>query len=353
MTTARLRPDGRHECGIDAVSGTESKDTAASRMLVVAYTGNQQRPIRKREVAGLLAVSLLWALCYPLIAVGVRFAPPLAFAALRALIAGVALVVLALVLGRPVPRDMRTWAMLSAIGLGTTSLGFFGMFDASGYASPGLATVIANGQPLLAAVLAHFTLAERLGPMQRLGLLLGFFGIVVISLPQFDNQTRASFAVGVAYIVFAAGGVAIGNILMKALGRGVDALVATGAQTLIGALPLSIGALVIERPATIVWSPIFLMSLFALALFGTALAYWLWFALLARVPFTRANAFTFVTPIAGFAIGVGFFGERLGIAALIGLPLTAVGIILVERIWPTRPTNAHAAILSVKKERRR
>jgi len=321
-----------------------------SRLPVVANAGNPQQAIRKRDVAGLLAVSFLWALCYPLIAIGIRFAPPFAFAALRALIAGVALMALAWALGRPVPRDLRTWAMLAAIGLGTTSLGFLGMFDASRYVSPGLATVIANGQPLLAAVLAHLFLAERLGPMQRLGLLLGFLGIVVISLPQFSDQTRASFAVGVTYIAFAAAGVAVGNILMKALGRRVDALVATGAQTLIGALPLSAGALLIERPAAVVWSPMFLASLLSLALFGTALAYWLWFALLARVPFSRANAFTFVTPIVGFAIGVVFFGERLGIAAVVGLLLTAVGITFVERPQPIPSNGARSTILSMRKE---
>lgn len=321
-----------------------------SRSLVVANAGDQHPAIRKRDMVGLFAVSFLWALCYPLIDVGIRFAPPFAFAALRALIAGLALVVVAWALGRPLPRDLRTWAMFGAIGLGTTSLGFLGMFDASRYLSPGLATVIANGQPLLAAILAHLFLAERLGPMQCLGLLLGFLGIVVISLPQFNDQTRASFAVGVTYIAFAAAGVAVGNILMKALGRRVDALVATGAQTLIGALPLSAAALFTEQPAAVVWSPMFLVSLLSLALFGTALAYWLWFALLARVPFSRANAFTFVTPIAGFAIGVLFFGEHLGIAAVVGLLLTATGIILVERLQPISSNGARSMMLSMGKE---
>lgn len=321
-----------------------------SRPLVIANGGDRNPALRKLDVVGLLSVSILWALCYPLIALGIRYAPPLAFAALRALVAGLALGAVAWALGRPVPRDLRTWAMLAAIGLGTTSLGFLGMFDASGYVSPGLATVIANGQPLLAAALAHLFLAERLGPMQRLGLLLGFLGIVVISLPQFGAQSRASFFVGVTYIAFAASGVAVGNILMKALGRRVDALVAMGAQTLIGALPLAAGALAVERSTAIVWSPVFLASLVSLALFGTALAYWLWFALLARVPFSRANAFTFVTPIIGFAAGVAFFGEHLGVAAVIGLPLTAAGIILVERFQPTAMNGARSAILSVRKE---
>ncbi len=221
--------------------------------------------------------------------------------------------------------------MLMAIGLGTTSLGFFGMFDASEFVSPGLATVIANIQPLLAAILAHLCLGERLARIQRLGLLLGFAGIIVISLPHFGGPGRAGFTVGIAYITLAASGVAVGNVLMKALGSQIDPVTSMAAQTLFGAVPLSIGAILRERPSTIIWSPAFVASLLGLALPGTALAYWLWFRLLERMPLSRANAFTFLTSVVGFAFGVAFFGERPGIAAAIGLPLAAGGVVLAQR----------------------
>lgn len=291
-------------------------------------------PVRKeistRDVLALLFVMVLSALCYPLITLGLGFAPHLSFAALRALVAGSALALIAWLLRRPVPRSLRIWAVLGAIGVSTTSLGFLGMFHASEFVSPGLATVIANSQPMIAAVLAHHFLRERLGLMQQLGLLLGFLGIVVISLPQLGSPTREGFVVGVAYIALAASGVAIGNVLMKALGGRVDPLVAMAAQTLFGALPLAIGAVLREQPRGIVWSPIFIASLLSLALLSTALAYWIWFTLLGRIPLSRANAFTFLTPFIGFGLGVAFFGERAGVAAGIGLPLTAAGILLVE-----------------------
>lgn len=190
----------------------------------------QPKSIRARDVAALLIVAVLWALCYPLITLGLAFTPPLSFAALRALAAGSALALAAGLLRRPVPHFLPTWAALAGIGLGTTSLGFLGMFHASEYVSPGLATVIANGQPLLAAILAYFFLRERLSLMQRLGLLLGFLGIVAISLPHFGGPARAGFVVGIAYIALAASGVSVGNILMKALGDQVDPLVAVAAQ---------------------------------------------------------------------------------------------------------------------------
>ena len=109
---------------------------------------------RSRYVATLVFVAFLNALCYPLITIGLGDAPHLSFAVLRALAAGVALALMALVLRRPMPRGWRTWLGLCAIGLGTTSLGFVGMFHAAEFLAPGLATVIANAQPLIAAILA-------------------------------------------------------------------------------------------------------------------------------------------------------------------------------------------------------
>jgi len=285
----------------------------------------------------LVFVAFLWASCYPLITIGLHFAPPLSFAALRALIAGAALALIAAVGRRPMPRGIGTWLVLIATGLGTTTLGFLGMFQAAEFVSPGLATVIANSQPLIAAVLAHVFLHERLHSAQRFGLLLGFLGVVLISVPQFGAAGQRGFAIGLAFIVLAASGVAFGNVLMKALSDRVDPLVAVAAQSLFGALPLAIAALLFERHSTIAWSESFIASLMGLALLGSALVYWLWFSLLESIPLSRANAYTFLTPFIGFTLGIIFFGEHLRLIAIIGLLLSGAGIILVERRSDLRP----------------
>ena len=113
-------------------------------------------------IAQIILVMLLWAACFPLITAGIEFAPHLTFAALRAILAGVVLTALALALRRPLPKEGRVWAMVAVVGLGATSLGFLGMFHAAEFVSPGIATVIANTQPLLAAGLAGIGLKERL-----------------------------------------------------------------------------------------------------------------------------------------------------------------------------------------------
>lgn len=297
-------------------------------------------PVSIRWSAALVLVALLNALCFPLIAVGLRDAPRLAFASLRALVAGLALAVPAMLQRRPLPREPRIWLVLAAIGLGTTSLGFLGMFDADELVAPGLATVLLNTQPLVAAVLAGGFLHERLLPLQRLGLLVGFLGITALGLPSLSGTRRATFVLGIAYIALATTGVAVGNVLMKAVRARVDPLVAMGAQMLLGAIPLAIAASLLEHTSAIAWSAGFIATLLALAVLGTALSNWLWFTTLAHVPLSRANAFSFLTPLIAYLIGTLYFAERIGPSAIIGLGLATGGVVLVQRTPPESSSRA-------------
>ena len=125
-------------------------------------------------ITKIVLAMFLWAACFPLITAGLQYAPHLTFATLRAVLAGAALVGLAMILRRPFPRGSRTWLTLGIVGIGATFLGFLGMFHAAEFVSPGLATVIANAQPLLAAILGVSWLGERLPKVGWVGLSIGF-----------------------------------------------------------------------------------------------------------------------------------------------------------------------------------
>ncbi len=282
------------------------------------------------EGARITLVMLLWAICFPLITAGFAYAPHLTFATLRALLAGVALLAVGFALGRPVPKGVRVWTILTFVGLGATSLGFLGMFHAAEFVSPGIATVIANTQPLLAAILASMFLGEHLDARGKFGLVLGFAGIVLIAAPQFMTAQAESYALGIAYIILAALGITVSNVLIKRIAGEVDAIMAMGIQILIGSVPLLVGAWAFEEPWAIVWSPRFVLILASLSLLGTALVYWLWVSILEKSELNRANAFSFLIPVFGLAMGALFFGETLGWPEIIGIGLTLLGIGLVN-----------------------
>lgn len=280
-----------------------------------------------RNIAPIILVMLLWSSCYPLITVGIEYSPHLTFAAMRASLAGIVLLIAAIAMGHAMPKGKRVWCKLSVIGLGATTLGFFGMFHAAEYVSPGIATVINNTQPLMAAVLAHIFLREYLSPPARWGLIIGFLGIIVIAIPELSADNKgSSYLLGVAYIVLAAFGVTVSNVLIRGMVGTVSGLSAMGWQLIIGSIPLWIMALLWEDQAQVEWTGSFLFSLLGLALFGTAFAYWLWFKVLESTPLTRANAFTFLVPIFGLTMGAIFFSEVITGWTIAGAALTLFGI---------------------------
>ncbi|MDX5327972.1 MULTISPECIES: EamA family transporter [unclassified Marinobacter] len=65
-------------------------------------------------------------------------------------------------------------------------MGLGGMFLGAGELGPGLATVLANAQPLFAAVLSYFFIREVVSGRLFAGLLIGFIGVVVLAAPDME-----------------------------------------------------------------------------------------------------------------------------------------------------------------------
>ena len=280
------------------------------------------------SIAGAVFVMFLWAICFPLIRVGLDSSPPMVFAALRALIAGSALLLIAQGLRRPPVAWRAVWTSVALVGFTATSLGFFGMFFGAGLISPGLATVIANMQPLIASVLAWAFLNEYLAGVQRLGLAIGFAGIVLIALPGFAGT--GSHWQGLILILLGAVAIAISNVILKKLAGRVDIFRAMGWQLLIGAVPLGILAVTFEDLNAVVWSMQFVVNLTVLSLVGTSAAFVLWFLLLRRARLTELNVFSFLTPVFGLLMGSLFFAEQLQFLEGAGVLLSLVGIYAVS-----------------------
>lgn len=84
------------------------------------------------------ALAGVYAVCYPLIKLGLAYAPPLGFAALRALLAGAVLLALLAVLRRPVVPPRRLWPGVAALALMGTVLAYGAMFSSPGRMGAGL-----------------------------------------------------------------------------------------------------------------------------------------------------------------------------------------------------------------------
>lgn len=287
---------------------------------------------RTLRFACVLGIVLIYALCYAAIKAGLQFAPPLAFAGLRALIAGIALLGVMRVRGETLlpPRGM--WGGILALGLTATTLTFGAMFLSPGRTGAGIASVLGNMQALFTVALAAFFLGEALTRGKVIALVLGLLGVTLIAYPAFAAADAYGIS-GAALALVASGSAAVSNVIAKRMNLRSELLSVAAWQLLVGSVPLFALAALTERGASVNWNFGFLALLLFLALVGTALVNVTWYWLLQFDDVSRLSLFFLLTPAFGLILAALIFGETIGLVEISGAAIIVlgIGILSVER----------------------
>lgn len=244
----------------------------------------------------MLWITAAWGACFVAIRWGLRDAPVLWFAALRALVAGAALIAVASARHRPRPRGRRTWGLIGLLAVTNVSIAFAAMFAGVEGLATGTAAVLANAQPLLILLPAWWFYGERVTARTVAALGVGFGGLLLVAVPGGGGS-------GAWLSILAAVAITAGTLLSRQL-AGTDVLQAAGWHFLVGGALLAGVAGFVDGVPRIDWTPRFVLALAFLALVGTALAFWAWFTETLRSPLAQLAAWTFLTPVFGVAFGI-------------------------------------------------
>ena len=188
--------------------------------------------------------------------------------------------------------------------------------------SSSLAAILIATLPLVIAVLAmRFDDAERPTPTRLAGMLIGLAGVA--ALVGIDIGGRRDELVGAAAVLAATLGYACGPLIVKRRLAGADPLgpvtAAMGIASII-LLPFGIGDFPAETPSTDA-----LVAVVVLGLVCSALAFLLFFRLIAEVGPGRATVITYINPVVALALGVAVLGESVTAGAIAGLLLILAG----------------------------
>ena len=249
----------------------------------------------------MLWITAVFGLCFLGVRWGLRDAPLLWFAALRALVGGAALAVVAAGQHRPLPRSPGSWGMITALGVVNVSLAFGAMFAGIAGLATGTAAVLANAQPLLILLPAWWLYGERVSARTSVALAVGFGGLLVVAVPGGGGS-------GALLSLLAAAAVTTGTLMVRRLGQ-VDVVVASAAHLLLGGLVLAVAAAVVEGAPDIAWTARFLIVLAFLGLVATAATTLAWFVETQRCPLSALTPWMFLVPVFGLLIGTVGLGE--------------------------------------------
>jgi drug/metabolite transporter (DMT)-like permease len=288
-------------------------------------------------------MGVIWGIPYLLIKVAVADLSPASLVFLRTGTGAVLLLPLAA--GRSSLAPLRAhWRWILLYTVVEVAVPWMLLSDAERHISSSLAGLLVAAVPFIGALLAMLTNGEdRLDARRSLGLLVGFLGVA--TLVGFDLSGGDLSAVGEIAVVTI--GYAVGPMIIARRLRGVPAVgvVAVSlALTAIAYAPVGVLQLPAHVPSLQV-----VLAVAALGVVCTAVAFLLFFELIAEVGPVRATVITYVNPAVALALGVVILGERFTAGTGIGFVLILSGSLLATRRAPTAARNEprHADVESL------
>ena len=270
---------------------------------------------------------------------------PLFMGGVRIFPAGILVLLFAWWRGRkPQPQSWIAWAWIILFALvdGAMFQGF--LVEGLMHTGAGLGSVMIDSQPLAVAILCRWLFKEIIGFWGWLGLSVGIVGIALIGLPdvwiasllqgnvgEFNFSWQGLFSNGEWLMLLASISMAVGTVMIPFIAREVDTVVATGWHMILGGIVLFLLSAGYESSqwVSLDWGG--WLALGYATIFGSAIAYGIFFYLASKGNITSLSALTFLTPVFALTFGNLLLGEELSLLQWQGVGFTLVSIYLINQ----------------------
>ncbi len=289
---------------------------------------------RWQALALIAALSLIWGYNWVMMKVAVHDAPPFAFASLRFLGGAIVLMATFKLMGRDLQtaQMLRHWKIVTLVGLFQTACCFGFITWAISTGTAGRAAILNYTMSVWVLLFSVAFLKEKVPAAQWIAAAVAIVGIGCIVFA--GGKTGDLFNVGLGLAAgFSWGiGVIVTKRAMKAHPQGnlggkapLDTMALTAWQMLVGAIILTIVALLVPEPP-INWSPAFIAAILYNIGPATPLAYVIWFTLISRLSAGLAALGIMLTPLVGIILSGLQLGERPGLVEGVGMGLILLAI---------------------------
>ena len=290
------------------------------------------RPQTWKVLLAFAMIYFVWGSTYLAIRVGVREVPPFLFAAIRFLIAGVALYAWMRAKGTPSP-TIREWAAATLVALLIFVFDYGVLFWAERRVPSGIAAVMMATIPAFMAICEILILkTKRLSVRLALALLVGLAGVAVLVSRTLSFGEVPIDRVGAAALIFSAVSWSVASILGRKLPLPAAKAMSSGAQMLAGGVLLTVVAAglgefrgfhlaAMSREA---W-----LALAYLIVAGSIVGYTAYVWLLHHESPTKVATYAYVNPLVAVLIGYFLGGEALGPRTIMGTLLVLVSVVVI------------------------
>lgn len=289
--------------------------------------------MRALDLALLVVLGAIWGASFLFIRVAAPALGPVPLMCLRVVLAGTAL--FAWARARGIAPDARRWREFLLLGTLNNAIPFVSIATAELVLTASLGAILNGTSPFFTVIITAVWAGRRPSVAQLVGTIVGFAGVAtLVGFGPLEGDGAVFVAIGLSLI--GALSYAVAAVYAGRTFRGTSSIEIAIGQ-LLGSSAVLLPGAVLTRTSSPP-DPAVAGSLLALALVGTALAYLIYFGLIARAGPTRAITVTLLIPIFGVLFGHVFLGEPVGPGLVAGLALILVGITLVTGI--ARPAQS-------------
>lgn len=281
-------------------------------------------------------LGFIWGSSFLLIRVGVGVISPAQLVFIRTAVAAIGLNTVLLLRGKRLPTDWRTIRALALIGVGNATIPYYLLALGEQSIESNVASVLQATASMFTLVIAHFFLPdERMTLKKVLGLLLGFFGVLVLaSRAQQNGQNSLLGMLAVvgasmfyaSFIVYSKK-VIQGKIEPMVIAAGSFIASAISAFVLLNLEPILGGRAPVPLNTLSADS---LLAVFMLGFLNTFIAYLFFYYIIQQLGAFRASNVTYIVPVIGVILGWLVLDEQIDIRLAIGAALIVCGIAVIN-----------------------
>lgn len=298
----------------------------------------KQRPMTPGEWAMLLALATVWGGSFFFNGIAVRELPVFTVVVSRVALAAIILLIIMRLRGERMPRDLRVWAAFFGMGLLNNAIPFSLIAWGQQHIASGVASILNASTPLFTVIFAQFlTSDERMTKGKFAGVLIGFGGVAVM----IGLDALRDLGTGIiAQLLCLAGAVSYafaGIYGRRFRAMGVSPMGTATGQVVASSLIMLPLVMILDRPWTLPLPSLTAIgALIGVAAISTALAYVLYFRILATAGATNLLLVTFLIPVSAILLGTFFLGENLLPRHFTGMALIGAGLAAIDgRLWRT------------------
>jgi drug/metabolite transporter (DMT)-like permease len=276
------------------------------------------------------AVCLFWGTTYLAIRIGVRTLPPALFAGIRFFVAGAVFLAYLKIRGVSLP-NRRDLLNIAIVGILLLVIANGCVVWAEQWVPSGLAALIVATLPFwVSGIEAIVPSGNRLNVLKVLGIVIGFFGLVILFAPELKTSFDQAYLKGVLALLFAPCSWALGSVYAKYHPTRTTPLMAASLQMVIAGIILILMGIILNEVPRFDFNLEGMAALVYLAIFGSIIGYGSFIYALAKLPAAKVSMYAYVNPIIAVILGWLILGERLDWRVALATAVILMGVVLVQ-----------------------